>query len=124
MAKVSNKNLLIEWIEENDYIIDYPAILGSTNSAYDNVYWADIPDKRMNANFYLLLNDKIKCEVHLFFIPKGSINPDLFSKKSGKSSIQIKYNDCDFTDIRSGSKRVKFSKYKLATIDYPEDLLD
>lgn len=85
-------------------------------SAYN--YWANPYFFALEKDWFLILNDWQKRELHLFVIPAGSLDPDRMVcriDQREKIDLQICFNDPTFTDNRS---KVSFSKYLVKTINY------
>lgn len=81
-------------------------------------YWANPFFTALDEDWYLILNDWINRELHLFFIPAKSIAASelvaRFDKKD-KVDLQICYNDPTFTDNRS---KISFARYLVKDISY------
>ena len=89
----------------------------SKNNPY-SFYWANPKFELLNKNWYFILNDYIKNELHLFHIPANAISEDLLIPRSDKPDlidIQIYYGDPTFTDSRS---KFSFRKFHVDTISY------
>lgn len=85
-------------------------------SAYN--YWANPYFSALNQDWYLILNDWIKGELHLFMIPARSIDPVHMVPRMDirdKIDLQIAYNDPTFTDNRS---KQSFAKFLVMSIRY------
>jgi hypothetical protein len=87
-----------------------------------NTYWANPSIEYLVHDWWLLLNDYIQHELHVFYIPANSINEDqvrVRQKPDGSIQIdlQIKYEDELFTDSRSN---IQFVRWLIRTI--PIDL--
>ena len=85
-------------------------------SAYN--YWANPYFSALDQDWYLILNDWIKGELHLFMIPARTIDPNFMVSRMDirdKIDLQIAYNDPTFTDNRS---KHSFAKYLLMSIRY------
>jgi antitoxin component of RelBE/YafQ-DinJ toxin-antitoxin module len=85
-------------------------------SAYN--YWANPYFFALENDWYLILNDWQKRELHLFVIPARSIDPNRMVcrvDQRDKIDLQICYNDPTYTDNRS---KISFSKYLVKDIRY------
>lgn len=85
-------------------------------SAYN--YWANPYFSALSQDWYLILNDWIKGELHLFMIPARTIDPAFMVSRvdlKEKIDLQIGYNDPTFTDNRS---KHSFAKYLVMSIRY------
>ena len=89
----------------------------SKNRGAEN-YWANPYFFALNSDWYLILNDWKKRELHLFVVPAGTLHEDelvaRFDQKE-KIDLQIAYGEKFFTDSRS---RVQFVGYLKKTIAY------
>ena len=86
------------------------------SSAYN--YWANPDFMVLNTQWNLILNDWINKEIHLFIIPKNSIDISSIvfrADKKNQIDLQIMYEDKLFTDNRS---KISFAKYLIKTIKY------
>lgn len=81
-----------------------------------NNYWANPSFDCLKRDWFLILNDWQRKELHLFKIPANSLN-NLVSRADQPNLIdlQIAYNDPTFTDNRSG---MSFKQYLINTIKY------
>lgn len=85
-------------------------------SAYN--YWANPDFIVLDHDWYLILNDRIRQEIHLFVVPQGSIRKTMLVARGdmkNKIDLQIMYDDASFTDTRS---KVSFSRYLKETVKY------
>jgi|BioPla2DNA2_1021312.scaffolds.fasta_scaffold33351_4 antitoxin component of RelBE/YafQ-DinJ toxin-antitoxin module len=83
-----------------------------------NNYWANPDFDVLETDWYLILNDWIKEELHLFLIPANSIQKhELIARNDLKNKVdlQIMYDDTTFTDIRS---ELSFKKYFVKKLSY------
>lgn len=83
-------------------------IMGNVNFASENKngrkFWANPKIELLNYDWWLILDDIDKREIHLFFIPAKSISENDICIRSDKTNlidIQINYNDYSFEDSRS-----------------------
>ena len=85
-------------------------------SAYN--YWANPYFYALESDWFLILNDWQKKELHLFMVPAKSIDPKCMVcrvDQRDKIDLQICYNDPTYTDNRS---KISFSKYLVKDICY------
>ncbi len=83
-----------------------------------NYYWANPLFDALKQDWYLILNDWIKKELHLFKIPAHALKEsDLVSRSDNveKIDLQIAYNDATYTDGRS---KVSFDRFHIKSISY------
>ena len=81
-----------------------------------NNYWANPSFDCLNRDWYLMLNDWQRKELHLFKIPAKSLyNLVARADQPGLIDLQIAYNDPTFTDNRSNGS---FKKYLMNTVKY------
>ena len=83
-----------------------------------NYYWANPLFEALKQDWYLILNDWMKKELHLFKIPAHALKEsDLVSRSDNEEKIdlQIAYNDTTFTDGRS---KISFSEFLVQSIKY------
>lgn len=83
-----------------------------------NYYWANPLFEALKQDWYLILNDWIKKELHLFKIPAQSLKEsDLLPRADNEEKIdlQIAYNDATYTDGRS---KVSFYRFHIQSISY------
>lgn len=83
-----------------------------------NYYWANPLFDVLKQDWYLILNDWIKRELHLFKIPVHALKEnDLISRSDNdeKIDLQIAYSDTTFTDSRS---KISFAKFLVTTTSY------
>lgn len=89
----------------------------SKNKSAHN-YWANPYFSALEQDWYLILNDWINRELHLFFIPAKSIHPSSLVARfdqQDKVDLQICYDDPTFTDNRS---KISFAKYLIKDLSY------
>lgn len=112
-------------------ISEYNCTFASKNKG-SHTYWANPNVRMLFTDWYLILNDTAKRQLHLFYIPSNTfihistkykcngIN-ELYEKNPNDKlqkrliDLQINYNDSLFTDIRSN---IEFAKYIVASKDY------
>ena len=96
---------------------DGPVSFSSKNKT-TNVYWSNPNFDYLNKNWKLILNDNLNQRLHLFIIPKDSINWDALTPRNDqpeKIDLQILYGDPTYTDTRSG---YSFKGFLKKTIQY------
>lgn len=89
----------------------------SKNKAAHN-YWANPYFTALDEDWYLILNDWIERELHLFVIPAKSLAPEQLVARfdqQEKVDLQIGYGDPTFTDNRS---KVSFARFLIQDISY------
>jgi len=67
-------------------------------------YWANPPYECLLSDWYLILNDWEKRELHLFKVPSDTISQEELVARADKYNqidLQILYNDTNFRDTRS-----------------------
>ena len=85
-------------------------------SAYN--YWANPNFAVLEDNWFLILNDWERKELHLFCIPAKTFSPSELVRRSDlpdKVDLQICYNDPTYTDNRS---KISFAKYLMKRLNY------
>ena len=88
------------------------ASLNSTGKTY----WANPNKSLLTDDWWILLSDHKKKEIHIFKVPANSIaESQVKFRKNGLIDMDIKYDDMSFEDLRS---KIKFSKWWLKTISY------
>ena len=83
-----------------------------------NYYWANPLFEALKQDWYLVLNDWMRKELHLFRIPAHSLKEsDLVPRSDNEEKIdlQIAYNDTTYTDGRS---KVSFDQFHIKSISY------
>ena len=81
-------------------------------------YWANPKIDLLKNDWWLILNDNINYEVHLFKIPANTLNVDIIKVRGDKPylmDLEILYGDKCFTDTRSN---IQFAKWYIKTIKY------
>lgn len=80
-------------------------------------YWANPGFEMLENDWFLILNDWKKRELHLFLIPANSIDASELTPRNDKNLIdlQIMYDDSTFHDNRSG---MSFAKYLIKQLKY------
>lgn len=111
------KNIAINLFKKSGVITNNNVTFASKNKA-GNYYWANPQFGVLKQDWYLILNDWIKKELHIFKVPAKNIKPeDMVCRADNeeKVDLQVIYNDTTFTDSRS---KISFSKYLIKTIHY------
>ena len=112
-----NKSAATNLFRRNGVSTNNNVTFASKNKA-GNYYWANPLFDALKQDWYLILNDWIKKELHLFKIPAQSLKEsDLVSRSDNEEKIdlQIAYNDATFTDGRS---KVSFADFLIKSISY------
>lgn len=112
-----NKTNAVVRFRESGCFVSKNATFASNNRATNN-YWANPPFEVLKQDWYLILHDRQKRELHLFMIPAGAVMAsDLVSRndREDRVDLQIYYNDPTYTDSRS---KISFSKFLVKSIQY------
>lgn len=112
-----NKSAATNLFRRNGVYANNNVTFASKNKA-GNYYWANPLFDALKQDWYLILNDWIKKELHLFMIPEQALKEsDLVSRSDNEEKIdlQIAYNDATFTDGRS---KVSFVEFLVKSISY------
>ena len=111
------KSAAANLFKSKGYTTNNNVTFSSKNKA-GNYYWANPLFEVLNQDWYLILNDWINRELHLFKIPVHALKEnDLVSRSDNdkKVDLQIAYNDTTFTDSRS---KISFAKFLIMTVSY------
>lgn len=111
------KNQAISLFEASGIHLSRNTTFASKNRGANN-YWANPYFFALDSDWYLILNDWIKRELHLFLIPARTIpHKNMISRidQADKIDLQISYNDPTFTDTRS---KISFARYLVKSIKY------
>ena len=111
------KNRAISMFDVQGFRISRNVTFASKNRSANN-YWANPYFFALDSDWYLILNDWLKKELHLFIIPGKSIPHNAMIPRFDqpeKIDLQICFNDPTFTDTRS---KVSFLKYLVKTTRY------
>ena len=115
-VRVNKTNAVVRF-KENGCFVSKNTTFASSNRATNN-YWANPPFEVLKQDWYLILHDRQKRELHLFMIPANAISSQQmvcrFDQKE-KIDLQICYNDPTYTDNRS---KLSFAKYRIKSISY------
>ena len=112
-----NKSAAVNLFRRNSVYTNNNVTFASKNKA-GNYYWANPLFDALKQDWYLILNDWMKKELHLFKIPAQTLKEaDLVSRSDNEEKIdlQIAYNDTTFTDGRS---KVSFADFLVKSISY------
>lgn len=112
-----NKSAAVNLFRRNSVYTNNNVTFASKNKA-GNYYWANPLFDALKQDWYLILNDWMKKELHLFKIPAYALKEsDLVSRSDNEEKIdlQIAYNDTTFTDGRS---KISFSDFLVQSIKY------
>ena len=112
-----NKTNAVVRFKESGFFVSKNATFASSNRATNN-YWANPPFDVLKQDWYLILHDRQKKELHLFLIPSGAIMASELvcrNDREDRVDLQIYYNDPTYTDSRS---KISFSKFRLKSIQY------
>lgn len=112
-----SKNRAMSLFEAQGIHFNRNVTFASKNRAAYN-YWANPYFFALEKDWFLILNDWNKRELHLFMIPANAISSQQmvcrFDQKE-KIDLQICYNDPTYTDNRS---KLSFAKYRIKSISY------
>lgn len=111
------KNLAKRLFSTKGIIFNNNCVFASENSS-THIFWANIHYEILSKDWYLILNDKSKEVLCLFFIPANEFCFKDFVMRADKPEIidlQIAYNDPTFTDNRS---KIEFRRYLVDSINY------
>lgn len=115
-VRVNKTNAIVRF-KECGCFISKNATFASSNRATNN-YWANPTFDVLDQDWYLILHDRQKKELHLFSIPVGAIKASELvcrNDREDRVDLQIFYNDPTYTDSRS---KMSFKKYLVKTINY------
>ncbi len=111
------KSAAISLFMSKGYSITNNVTFASKNKA-GNYFWANPLFDVLKQDWYLILNDWLKKELHLFQIPVHALKEkDLVSRSDNEEKIdlQIAYNDMTFTDSRS---KISFAQFLVQSVSY------
>lgn len=111
------KNIAINLFKSKNFVTSRNTTFASKNKA-SNCYWANPLFESLKQDWYLILNDWQKNELHLFKIPVHALSEnDLVCRADNEDKIdlQISYNDPSFTDTRS---KISFAQFLISSISY------
>jgi len=111
------KSAATNLFKSKGYSTNHNVTFASKNKV-GNYYWANPLFDALKQDWYLILNDWNRKELHLFKIPIHTLNAnDLVSRSDNEDKIdlQIAYNDATFTDSRS---KTSFAQFLVTTVSY------
>ena len=111
------KSAATNLFKSKGYSTNHNVTFASKNKV-GNYYWANPLFDALKQDWYLILNDWNRKELHLFKIPIYTLNAnDLVSRSDNEDKIdlQIAYNDATFTDSRS---KTSFARFLVTTVSY------
>lgn len=110
------KNRAIALLKNEDVSFNNNITFASKNKSSYN-YWANPSFDVLKSDWFLILNDWIRREIHLFEIPAGTFGRDRLIARADKDKIdlQIMHDDPLFTDARS---KISFLEFLKASISY------
>lgn len=115
--KPMTKSRAIALFEQKGIKISKNATYASKNRAAYN-YWANPYFFALDREWFLILNDWIRKELHLFVIPADTLHKSQLVARADQPEmidLQICYNDPQFTDNRS---KISFARFLVKTIRY------
>ena len=113
-----SKSEAISCFSSNGFSVCGNITFSSENDSYGRKFWANPKVDFLKHDWWLILNDIDKREIHLFFIPANSLScRDIYRRndKQDLIDLQIHYNDDSFEDSRS---KVCFKKWFKKTLKY------
>lgn len=113
-----SKAKAISCFERNGFQLFGNITFSSENNSYGRKFWANPKIDLLKDDWWLILNDIDKREIHLFFIPANSLSYKDICTRSDKPDLidlQINYNDYTFEDSRS---KVCFKEWLKKTLKY------
>ena len=111
------KSRAVPLFEAQGFHFNKNVTFASKNASARN-YWANPYFSALDSDWFLILNDWQKHELHLFIIPAHAIDHEQMvcrGDQKDKIDLQISYSDPTFTDNRS---KISFAKYLAKTICY------
>jgi hypothetical protein len=111
------KNKAIELCRANGFNVIGRITFASKNKT-QHLYWSNPNIEFLEHNWWLLLNDYIHHQLHIFYIPANSIRRNQIKVRADipdKIDLDIKYEDDLFEDNRSG---IQFSRWFINTLSY------
>lgn len=113
-----SKSEAISCFRSNGFSVNGNITFSSENDSYGRKFWANPKADFLKYDWWLILNDIDKREIHLFFIPANSLSyRDIYprSDKPDLIDLQINYNDYSFEDSRS---KICFKKWLKKSLKY------
>lgn len=111
------KSTAINLFKEKGCSFNQNVTYASKNKA-GNYYWANPAFEVLKDDWYLILNDWKKRELHLFWIPGRRLKMNVLRSRADnaeKIDLQIAYNDPTFTDSRS---KISFAQFCVEHVTY------
>lgn len=110
------KNRAIALLKNEDIKFNNNITFASKNKSSYN-YWANPSFDVLASDWFLILNDWINREIHLFQIPAKKLGRGSLIPRADKDKIdlQIMHDDPSFTDARS---KISFLEFLKVTISY------
>ena len=98
-------------LRQNAVQITKPFTFASLNKN-GSVYWANPPVSVLKQDWWIVLNDSKKRELHYLFVPKNQFSESQFRIRKDKNAIdfQVIYGSQNFVDCRSKVPFVSFVK--------------
>ena len=87
----------------------------------NNKYWANPDFKKLQDDWWLILNDTDRKQLYVFFIPSGEIKHNELRARKDKShqiDIQIHYNDHHYPNFTDSISKLNFKRWLIKTIPY------
>lgn len=87
----------------------------------NNKYWANPDFKKLQDDWWLILNDIDRKQLYVFFIPSGEIKHNELRARKDKShqiDIQIHYNDHHYPNFTDSISKLNFKRWLIKTIPY------
>lgn len=111
------KTTAINLFKSHKVETNHNVTFASKNKA-GNYYWANPMFDVLQQDWYLILNDWINRELHMFKIPAQAIKASQMvcrADNEEKVDLQVTYNDATFTDSRS---KISFITFLVKSIQY------
>ena len=124
---VGAKNIAIKYLKDkghpfiDGHVFNYSARQKETeNSQYKDECWINPNPDRLDADWYLILNDMKRRKLHIIRIPRGTFHlktteDNGFKLRSDTGNLDMFINLSTFTERKSG---INLMKYKDASYDY------
>ena len=115
------KSESIRLIRESGVNIDGRFTTFASQNNGSDTYWANPSFEALEADRWIVLNDRERQTLHLFFIPRNTFNGRNLIPRADKPNlvdIQIDYHSHDFIDIRS---KISFRRFLQKSIQYRHD---
>ena len=116
--KVINKNKAIKLCIASGISFSASSVTFASLNKARKAYWANPYVDLLQKNWWILLNDYKRNELHIFNIPASSISATQIvvrADKPNRIDMQIIYGDKSFKDDRS---KIKFEEWFVKTIPY------